>query len=132
MYRDRARQRRLIWPPEPGFFRMRLVRHGWAVPARIIHEELWQAVVDGVWFDPHEDPLAAPYVARIWQGAMKIDPDHYDWLENVRQWALAHYPDHPAAHPYAPVDPMLLRLVTTEEMRDAGFDAGRMVHRRED
>lgn len=110
MERHDASQRRLIWPPEPGFFRLRLVKRGWPVPCQIILRDgpLWQAERDGVLAAPHPDPAIAEYVADIWTGGSKVDEFEYRWLIALKAHCLAHEPDHPAVNPRRPIDHRLL------------------------
>jgi hypothetical protein len=110
--RHEAGQTRVVWPPEPGFFRLRLVRAGWGVPAEIIHDDRgWSAVLNGEQGTPHPDPESANDVARIWQFGQKIEAAEYRWLESVRVWALANDPQHPAARPTKAIDPSTLRPI---------------------
>jgi hypothetical protein len=115
-------QTRLVWPPEPGPFKIRLVARGWQVPARILHEPLsgavgcdgatlyqWQAVVDGIAREPDHDPARAEDVARIWHSGQRISEDDYRFLVDMGDWARAHDPRHPAANPLRPIDPSRLR-----------------------
>jgi len=97
-------QRRLIWPPSPGWFKLRLVRGGWQVPAMICHHDQigWWAVLDGEQFAPHDDPAHAPRVSDIWTGTI-IDEATYDWLLAVKAWARQHEPDHPCLSPTKPI-----------------------------
>lgn len=96
---------RRVWPPQPGFFRMRLVPRGWAVPARIFHlpDDTWMAVIDGQECAPDADPALAQDVARIWHSGLHISPQEYEWLNRLREAALERQPDHPAAQPRRPI-----------------------------
>jgi hypothetical protein len=102
-------QRRLIWPPSPGYFRLALVRGGWRVPCRIISGEAgWHAEINGEIFPPHPDPVQARRVDAVWHGGIMINESDFLWLESVRAWALAHEPEHPAARPLKAIDPRRL------------------------
>jgi hypothetical protein len=110
--RHAAAQRRVVWPPEPGLFRLRLVRGGWGVPARIaVTIDGWRAEIDGIAYPPDPDPARAPGVERIWVSAEIIDQLEYQWLVEMREWALAHDPDHPAANPQRAINPAELRPI---------------------
>jgi hypothetical protein len=104
-------QRRQVWPPEAGFFRLRLVRKGWAVPCQIVctDDELWQATIDGEALTAHADPAHAPRVADIWHGGHRIDEAEYLWCLAVKEHAAAHDPDHPALNPRQAISPMRLK-----------------------
>jgi hypothetical protein len=103
-------QRRAVWPPEPGLFRLRLVRGGWGVPCAIaVTIDGWQAEIDGIAYPPDPDPARAIGVERIWTGAEIIDQSEHDWLIEMKAWALAHEPDHPAANPLQAINPSELR-----------------------
>lgn len=92
--------------PEPGYFRLRLVRHGPWVPARIVRrpDGQWQAIVNGESYRADPDPGRAPWVFRIWHGGRVIDRAAYLEMLRVKGWAQAHQPDHPAANPRKPID----------------------------
>jgi hypothetical protein len=107
-----AEQSRAIWPPEPGFFALRLVRRGWEVPARIVFDgEKWQAEIDGVASLPDIAPALAENVARIWQGSRRIAEHEFRWLEKLREWAKANQPEHPCLHPRQPIKPGMLKPI---------------------
>ena len=100
---------RAVWPPEPGFFRMRLVPQGWKVPCRIVRTEidgtyLWQTVVNGELSAISSDPVAVD-VDRIWHHGSQIEEHEFWYLEALRDTAP---PDHPARNPRKPIDPALL------------------------
>jgi hypothetical protein len=110
-FHDRAAQARPVWPPEPGFFKLRLCAGGWHVPALIRRRDdgTWQAVIDTDPLAPSADPATAPGVARIWHGGVRIGQPEYDWLLAIREHAHAHDPEHPAAQPRRPIHPMRLK-----------------------
>jgi hypothetical protein len=102
-------QARLVWPPSPGTFRLRLVKGGWAVPAQIVETAAgWCAIIDEFAFAPHPDPTQAEGVERIWTGGTKIDQAEYDWLIALKAAAKAAAPRHPAVNPHKRIDHMLL------------------------
>lgn len=69
---------RQVGEPEPGFFRMRLVRKGPIVPARIYHQRgVWWAVIDGQEYQAASDPAAAPRVFQIWHSGEEITEAEY-------------------------------------------------------
>jgi len=109
--RHDASQARAIWPPMPGFFRLRLTRGGWPVPCRIVQSgEGWHAEVDGRVYDPHPDPAYAARVADVWTGGIKIAEWEWHWCVAVRQDALDRgETEHPALNPTRPMSPMLIR-----------------------
>lgn len=107
--RHHSSQRRRVWPPEPGCFRMRLVAHGWMVPCRILHSDAgWQAEIDGEARPTDLDPALAEDVARIWHSGFIVTEDVYAWASHVREWAREHDPAHPSLHPQRPINPALL------------------------
>jgi hypothetical protein len=100
---------RPVWPPEPGFFTLRLVRRGWAVPAQITHDgTAWCAIIDEQAYLPHKDPAWAEGVERIWTGGVRVESAHYHWLIALKRWAFASSPDHPCLFPRRPIDPAQL------------------------
>jgi hypothetical protein len=107
-----AQKSRDIWPPQPGYFRMRLVKKGWRAPAEIRFENgLWQAIIDGDAGEPNADPLVAG-VDQIWHYGQFIDRPTYDYLNATREWARAHDGQHPAADATRPINPRLLKPIT--------------------
>lgn len=108
--RHAAAQRRLIWPPEPGFFALRLARGGWRVPARIHHAGgVWWAEIDGIAGPADPDPAYARGVDRIWHGGIRIQAEsEYRYMLALKAWAAANDPRHPCLHPTQPIDRMRL------------------------
>jgi hypothetical protein len=107
-----ARQRRRIDAPEPGYFSMRLVKGGWRVPCRIVHDAHgWHAEINGEVQPAFPDPYAAPGVSRVHERGLRIDQPTYDRLIALKAYAEAHEPDHPAANPLRAIDPMQLQPI---------------------
>ena len=103
-------QQRPVWPPQEGFFHMRLVRKGWPVPCRILCTDAgWQAIIDGEEFPAHADPAHADGVARIWHSGTIVEEGDYCWRLAVKAHAAAHEPDHPALHPRTAIHPLRLK-----------------------
>lgn len=110
--RHDASQRRSadVADAQPGFYRLRLVRDGWQVPCRILHENgQWQAEIDGELREAHPQPEHADGLAAIWHGAMIVTESEYRWAVATREHARAHEPDHPSLHPFRPIEPMRLK-----------------------
>lgn len=105
---------RAVWPPEPGWFRMRLVPRGWAAPCQIIlHPDgTWQAIIDGDAGAASPDPVQAG-VDRIWHSGTRIPEDEFRFLNAVREWAKKHQLEHPAANAMLPIRPGLLKPITS-------------------
>lgn len=110
-------QARVVWPPEPGTFSLRLVRRGWRVPARIQRtaDALWQADVDGVLCDAHIDPALADRVATIWHHGLRIPDSEYRWLLALKAHAALYAPQHPCLSPRTPIDPRRLAPLLAKE-----------------
>lgn len=105
--RHDASQVRLVWPPAPGFFAMRLVKGGWAVPARILltDRDEWQVELDGKMCEAHADPTLAQYVATVWQSGTRVDESDWRWRNAMRAHAEANkLTNHPALNPRRPID----------------------------
>jgi hypothetical protein len=69
---------RAVATPEPGYFRVRLVRKGPLVPARIVFTNgLWNAVVDGMIYPSAPEPSGAPRVFFIWHGGEIVSEAKY-------------------------------------------------------
>jgi hypothetical protein len=105
-------QNRLIWPPEPGLFRLRLVKGAWGVPARIHHwpaANLWAAEIDEALSDSTRDPAHIPQISMIWHGGLRIDAAEYEWLIETKRYAEIANPEHPCLSPTRPIDRSRLR-----------------------
>lgn len=77
-----SKKPRRIDQPEPGCFKMRLVRKGPWVGARITHGMgLWSAAIGGQPCGaPHPDPFGAEGVSRVWETGTPITTAQYDAL----------------------------------------------------
>jgi hypothetical protein len=118
-------QRRKIWPPEPGFFSLRLVKDAWRVPARIICENgLWRAEVDDILHPVSDDPAQAYMVDAIWHHGIKIPEDVYQWMYQVREWAAHNCPDHPCLFPRRAIDPAKLAPIPPSLSTERGHQNG--------
>lgn len=97
---------RRVWPPEPGYFRVRLVRGGWQVPAKIeIADGKWAVSIDGAYVEePNADPALAG-AGRVWHYGDIIPEDEYRWLLDLKDAARTLAPSHPCLHPRTPIDP---------------------------
>lgn len=95
--------------PECGWFKIKLVKNGPYVPARIwlyqeidsetgelCDDEKFQAELNGQYADP--------YSQWIWMSARPITKAEYDWMMAVREYALANAQDEPAANPRQPIN----------------------------
>lgn len=99
-------KKRVVDQPQPGLFKMRLVRRGPFVPAKIEKiDGKWTATINGAeQWPPSADPVAAAGVLRIWHGAAAITAQEYEYLIELKAWAEASAPEHPAANPTKPID----------------------------
>jgi hypothetical protein len=110
---------RNIARPEPGYFRMRLVKGGPLVGARIVYQPTpdpetgdlldrswyWSAVVND---ERIGDPCVRPSdaVFRIWESGERIDEPEYAYLIASARWASEFAPDDPMARPREKIDLM--------------------------
>ena len=77
---------REVGNPQPGFFKLRLVKGGPYLPARIMCQDgLWWAVIAGVARAKHADPAYAPDLYRIWHGGDFITGAEYATAMKVLQ-----------------------------------------------
>jgi hypothetical protein len=103
-------QRRRVDQPTPGYFKLRLVKLGWMVPARIVRAGRdWYGIVDGACGPRVGDPFLSPQIVSIHTGGAVIAESEYVWLEALKAWAREHDSSHPCLHPRIPIDPMALR-----------------------
>ena len=115
---------RALAKPEPGFYRVRLIRGGPWVAARISYgpppdpetgEPLdrswfWTVEIDGQLYADPSPSWRRAGVDRVWLFGEKITEAEYDYLLAMRHHAVTHEPALPAAQPDKPVD--LLRVPT--------------------
>lgn len=100
---NRDQPARIVDQPQPGYFRLKLCKGGWSVPAQIIFADgMWQAVIDGVAGEPDPDPITAG-VDRIWNYGDFSNSQSYSYLNALREWSRLHRPDHPAADATQPI-----------------------------
>ena len=93
---------RRVDQPEAGYFRVRLVRGGPWVAAKIEQdaEGRWAASIDGQLQDPTNlDPALAKGVFQIWHYGTRIPEPEYEWMLAVASHARIHKPDAPEANP---------------------------------
>jgi hypothetical protein len=105
MAHDRAQAPRRVDLPQPGLFKIRLVRGGPWVAAEIAQDEAgrWSATIDGAAADSHPDPAQAEGVFRIWHYGSVIDASEHAFLTERARWARTHAPDSPEANPKRPI-----------------------------
>jgi len=106
----------IVDQPRAGFFKMRLHKDAWSqVPVRICHEDgYWLAEIDGEPAGPPEkDPSYAKGVLRIWHGRKEeiSETEYRHRVGPLKDWAKAHYPDHPLLHIEEPVRVGTLRPI---------------------
>lgn len=108
---------RSTWYPEPGFYRLRLVKKGPMVPCRIRHEPPRDPetgeFLDRSWYwhgdmagqdDPDPSPEPTQRVWRIWLSNHKpIEEAEYNFLVAEIVWAKQYAPEEPNANPRSPV-----------------------------
>jgi hypothetical protein len=110
--RHTPEQARRVDLVEPGYFKLRLVKNGWQVPAQIAREGRdWFAVLDGTALGMHRDPFQAEQVARIHEYGTRITLCEYVRLLAQKEWSRDHAPDHPCLFPMRPVTPGTLPLL---------------------
>jgi hypothetical protein len=104
--------------PIPGLYRIRLVKGGPYVAARIEYgppadpiddtpldrAPRWQCWIDGEMIGADRDPHKAG-AYRIWP-AHQISQDDYDHMLAISKWARENSPRDPAANPSRPIDLM--------------------------
>jgi hypothetical protein len=101
-----AQASRRIDIPEPGFFKLRLVRRGPFVGAEIARSlGFWSATINGASCGArHPDPAYAAGIERIWTGGTRIDANEYAALLR-----------NPPATPDLPIDVSAMTPITFEE-----------------
>jgi hypothetical protein len=106
----RNQEPRRVDMPIAGWFRVRLVRNGWKVPALVEQnsEGMWRAIVDEQptgWF---RDPFKSEDICRVWEFGAQIQ--EYEYLDLLASKLVAP-PDHPSRNPRVPMNPMTTTLV---------------------
>ena len=93
-----------------GYFRVRLARQAFLVPAQICTDGVeWWAEVNGEPYGPHTaSPDRSEWIERIWAYGREIDAAEHAYLVATFCWAKEHQPDHPILHPQRAVDPRLM------------------------
>lgn len=91
---------RQIDDPQPGFFRMRLVKGGPYVPAAIKKDgDMFYAEIDGQAFSAHHDPLKAHKVMDIWFSGREITKHEYEFMLAKSSFYKATDHKHPVSNP---------------------------------
>jgi len=105
MAHDRRQAPRRVDQPEPGLFKLRLVRGGPFVAAEIHRDDAgrWIATINGKAADGHPDPALAEGVFRIWHYGIRISASEHAFLVERAAWARVHSPDNPEANPERPI-----------------------------
>lgn len=106
MVHDRSQAPRRVDLPEPGLFRLRLVRGGPWVAAEIAQDEVgrWTATIDGAVLEPsHTDAALAEGVFRVWHYGHAIGASEHAFLVERALWSRIHAPDSPEANPKQPI-----------------------------
>jgi hypothetical protein len=118
MHRD-SNQARAVWPPEEGYFRMRLSKGGWPVPCRIQRTwGGWQVIINEAVSAADPDPAYVPGMERVWTSE-RITEAYYNYLIGVKRWAEDYgQHEHPALNPYQPIDPMRLKPLFPTKQKD--------------
>lgn len=107
--------------PEPGFFKLRLVKGGPWVPASITrpctctiggdrppHE--WKETCDRFPTLAGEINREEGDIYQIWAYGREISEDEYNHLTALCEWAEKHAPHEPEANPYQAIDPMSMAI----------------------
>lgn len=97
---------RVVDQPEPGYFKLRLVKGGPEVTARIACQDgLWSAEINGVDLLPTDtDWTLAEGVARIWHYGKHTTRQDHQMMTVTRRWAEQNEPNGALANPMRPVD----------------------------
>ncbi len=102
---------RVIDKPQPGYYRVRMVRKGPWVPALIylpcpcvpvehdIHPDEWLRPLDRSCFLAAEIDGADAEVERVWIGGRPIPLTEWQYLTDSAAWDRENAPDSPAANP---------------------------------
>ncbi len=100
---------RRVDQPEPGLFKLRLVKGGPWVAAEITLDDAgrYGALINGEPCGPaHVDPVLAPRVMDVWHSGVRIDAGEHAYLLSLSAWARANAPDRPEASPAQPINLM--------------------------
>ena len=101
-----AQPARDISRPEPGRFKMKLVKGGPFVAAEILvlPNGDWAAEINGKMQTPsNSDPAHAAGVFRIWTGGQRITDGEFNFLRALAEWARKNDPNHPLSAPHKAV-----------------------------
>ena len=92
---------RTLENPQPGFFKMRQVKHGPFVVARIQRgpDGWWAEIAGNRCDEPDCDPVRALRVMDIWLTAQEIEEAEYDRLLRTSRDKR-----HPASRPREPIE----------------------------
>jgi hypothetical protein len=108
---------KILAQPQPGFYKLSLVKGGVLVGARITYGPTCDPdtgeALDRSWFfageingkpdtNPRPEPSDAVYM--IWERGIRITEDEFNYLIDHRAWAAQHQPHLPEADPRKPVD----------------------------
>lgn len=96
----------------PGWYRIRLVRNGWAVPAKIEHgPHGWRCTLDGFEKPWTTDPFFDSDITKVLDYGLIIEEWEYTDLLNLKAECVIQQPDHPCLTPMRAMDPMTLPVV---------------------
>lgn len=96
---------RPVWPPTPGFYLVRLVRHGPFVGAQIACEDgKWSCMLDGVTSGPVDDPVLLDDIEKIHTYGRVTTDAEVKFRIGIKRWAEIYAPSHPAANPRRAID----------------------------
>ena len=92
--------------PSPGTFKIRLVKGGPWIGARIAFTDgVWSVSIANVVMGENADPWqSSPHMERVWFWGHIIDEAEHAFLCAQTNWAQQHAPEHPSASPLAPID----------------------------
>lgn len=92
--------------PLPGYYTLRLCRGGPPVAAQIVRDDngQWWAMVDDVWTGPVEDPFTLEMIDQIHSYGQEASESEVRYRIDLKRWAVAYAPMHPAANPRRPVN----------------------------
>ena len=65
----------------------------------------WQAIINGEpQGEPNADPAKAVGVLKVWMFGERVNAQEVEFRDRLREYAVKHDPDHPAAQPHRPID----------------------------